>query len=929
VSRTDLLTRDHPHADLESLLPGGVKTRATDRLAYSHDASHYVLAPQAVLLPRTADDVARVLRMSAERGLHLTFRSGGTSLSGQALSDGLLVDTRRHFRSVEVLDDGRRVRLGPGVTVRAANARLAPYGRKLGPDPASESACTIGGVVANNSSGMACGTEQNTYRTLDSAALVLASGTVIDTGAADADERLRALEPHLHDGLIRLRERVRANPQSVATVRRLFSIKNTMGYGLNAFLDHERPVDLLLRLVIGSEGTLAFVAEATFRTVPLHSSVATGLLLFDSLERATESLPALVEQDLATIELLDATSLRVAQQDARAVPALRDLAVDQHAALLVEHQQPNAEELEQRVAATAALLPALGLTAPTALSTDTVARAALWHIRKGRYAAVAGARPSGTTALLEDIAVPVGQLAATCRELAGLFARHEYGDSVVFGHAKDGNIHFLLNERFDRDELVQRYLRFTDDMVDLVLAHGGTLKAEHGTGRVMAPYVRRQYGDELYDVMRELKALLDPTGLLNPGAVITDDDTIHVSHLKSTPTVEAEIDRCVECGYCEPVCPSKDLTTTPRQRIVLRREIARAREAGDDVLAAELEHDYDYDAVQTCAVDGMCATACPVLINTGDLTRRLRSESHSRTSERAWAGLARHWGAATTAASTALSAAKRLPPAVPAGMSRAARRALGDEAVPQWSGDLPAGGERRSPRAATAPAAVFFPSCTSTMFGGSGVAAAFLALCERADLEIRVPEGIASMCCGTPWKSKGHKRGYDEMRALVGPALTAASGSALPVVVDASSCAEGLHGLLSDLPEVTVIDAVAFVEERVLPHLMIRERVGSVVLHPTCSSTRLGLDPALRRLAEAAAETVVVPADWSCCAFAGDRGLLHPELTASATAVQAEQVRAADATAHVSTNRTCELGMSRATGKDYQHILELLLEVSA
>jgi D-lactate dehydrogenase len=906
-----------------------VKDRPIDRLAYSHDASHYVLTPQAVLFPRSADDVVRVLRAGSDTGLHLTFRSGGTSLSGQAVTDGLLVDTRRHFRSVEVLDEGNRVRLGPGVTVRAANTRLAPFGRKLGPDPASESACTVGGVVANNSSGMACGTELNTYRTLESAVLVLASGTVVDTSAEDADDRLRALEPQIHAGLVHLRDRVRTNADSVATIRRLFSIKNTMGYGLNAFLDHDRPVDLLTRLVIGSEGTLAFVAEATFRTVPLHPAVATGLLLFDSLERATESLPALVEQGLATIELLDATSLRVAQQDVRAAPALRELAVVQHAALLVEHQQSNQETLERRVAATAELLPSLGLSAPSALSSDAAARAALWHIRKGLYATVAGARPSGTTALLEDIAVPAGQLAATCRELTGLFERHGYGDSVIFGHAKDGNIHFLLNERFDQKDLVERYLRFTDDMVDLVLARGGTLKAEHGTGRVMAPYVRRQYGDELYDVMRELKRLLDPRGLLNPGAVISDDETIHVSHLKSTPSVEPEVDKCVECGYCEPVCPSKDLTTTPRQRIVLRREIARARESGHARLADELERDYDYDAVQTCAVDGMCATACPVLINTGDLARRLRAESHSRASERAWTGLARHWGGATEVAASALSAAKRLPPAVPAGLSRAARRMASQEAVPQWAADLPGGGVRREPRTATAPAAVYFPSCTSTMFGGSGVGPAFLALCERAGVEVVVPEGIAGMCCGTPWKSKGHKQGYDEMRALVAPALAAASGASLPVVVDASSCTEGLLGLLSELPGVTVVDAVAFVEERVLPHLAVPGRLPSVVLHPTCSSTHLGLDASLRRLAEAVAESVVVPVDWSCCAFAGDRGLLHPELTASATAVQAEQVRAAGATAHASTNRTCELGMSRATGKDYQHILELLLEVSA
>jgi D-lactate dehydrogenase len=596
-------------AALEQAVPGAVATRASDRLGFAHDASHYLLVPQAVVTPRDAAQVGALLCVSATSGVPLTFRSGGTSLSGQATNDGILVDSRRNFRGLEVLDDGARVRVQPGATVRAVNARLARYGRKLGPDPASESACTIGGVIANNSSGMACGTELNTYRTLESAVLVLPSGTVVDTGEPDADERLRALEPGIHAGLIELRDRVRANPHSVRTIEKLYSIKNTMGYGVNSFVDHTRPVDVLAHLVIGSEGTLAFVAEATFRTVPVLPHAATALLLFPHLAAATGTLPALVEAGFATIELLDSTSLRVAQRDPEAPEELRAVAVRDHAALLVEHQQPTREALDDRVAASHQLFGDLPLAAPGALSTDAASRAALWHIRKGLYTAVAGARPSGTTALLEDIAVPVAQLLPVCEQLTGLFDRHGYAGSVIFGHAKDGNVHFMLNEDFDRPELVDRYLAFTDDMVDLVLDAGGTLKAEHGTGRIMAPFVRRQYGDELYDVMREVKRLLDPHGLLNPGVLLDDDPAAHISHLKSTPTVEEEVDRCVECGYCEPVCPSKDLTTTPRRRIVLRREMARARNDGDTGLLAQLQDEYQYDAIDTCAVDGMCQTA--------------------------------------------------------------------------------------------------------------------------------------------------------------------------------------------------------------------------------------------------------------------------------------------------------------------------------
>ncbi|MEI8083227.1 MAG: FAD-binding and (Fe-S)-binding domain-containing protein [Actinomycetes bacterium] len=680
-----------------------VSERPIDRLASAHDASHYLLVPEAVAVARSFTEVARLMADATRLGVPVTFRSGGTSLSGQAQSGGMLVDTRRHFRGIEVLDAGHRVRVEPGATVRQVNSRLAPYGFKLGPDPASEAACTIGGVVANNSSGMACGTEFNTYRTIESMVLVLPSGTVIDTKDADAEEQLRKLEPTLFEGLVRLRDRVTGNPESVRIIEQQFSLKNTMGYGLNALIDFVHPVDILTHLVVGSEGTLAFVAEATFRTIPIRPHVATGFLVFETLQHATGVLPELAASGLAAVELLDATSLRVAQRDPRAGRALPGLTVDRHAGLLIEFQEMTADALTSRVESGQRLLAELPLVVPAALTRSTDLRADLWHVRKGLYATVAGSRPSGTTALLEDIAVPVPALAATCQGLLALFDRHHYFESVIFGHAKDGNIHFLLNERFDEPSSLARYAAFTDDMVELVLGSAGTLKAEHGTGRIMAPFVRRQYGDELYEVMLKVKDLLDPHGILNPSVVISDDPSIHLKDLKTTPTVEAEVDRCVECGYCEPVCPSRDLTLTPRQRIVVRREMARARQAGDTALLHELERDYAYDGVDTCAVDGMCATACPVLIDTGALVKRLRAEEHHPVLDAVWTAAARHWAGTTTTASRALSTTARLPATAIVPANRIIRRVAKPDTVPLWDAALPAGGPRRTPLAATNP----------------------------------------------------------------------------------------------------------------------------------------------------------------------------------------------------------------------------------
>ncbi|WP_294181907.1 FAD-binding and (Fe-S)-binding domain-containing protein [uncultured Schumannella sp.] len=920
---------------LAELDEGGIRgsERSIDLLARAHDASHYLLVPSGVASPSSAADVAAVFAASARAGVPITFRSGGTSLSGQGVTGGILVDTRSSFREMTVLDAGARLRVQPGVTVRRANVGLARHGRKLGPDPASEVACTIGGVVANNSSGMACGTEQNTYRTLESLVAVLPSGTIIDTASPDADKLLHAQEPALYNGLLALRDRVRSNPHSVDTLRRQFSMKNTMGYGVNAFLDHDSPSQLLARLMIGSEGTLGFVAEATFRTVELPSLALTGLAIFSSLSAATAALPALVASGLATIELMDAASLRVAQQLEGAMDALRTLRVDGHAALLLEYQSSDADELAAQHEAASSVLGALEVVSPLVFTSDPNERGALWHIRKGLFTSVAGARPSGTTALLEDIVVPVAALLATCERLVELFELHGYEDSVIFGHAKDGNIHFMLNERFDEASSLERYQRFTEDMVDLVLSQGGSLKAEHGTGRIMAPFVRRQYGDELYEVMLEVKRLFDPQGLLNPGVVLSDSAASYLDNLKLVPTVESEVDRCVECGYCEPACPSKDITLTPRQRIVVRREMRNAELSGDTALLDELSRDYDYEGIDTCAVDGMCQVACPVSINTGDLVRRLRAENQGRLAKAGWKAAAVGWGAGTSVASVALSVADRMPGALVSLATSLGRRMLGADTVPQYSDDLPAGGVRRVAREEAAAEAVYFPSCTGTMFSGGsskgGVGEAFLALCERAGVAVSIPTGIAAACCGTPWKSKGFADGHHIMAARTLKMLWEASRNGeLPIVCDASSCTEGLERMAANAqtgPYSTLrfVDSVQFVHDRVMSALTVTEPMASIAIHPTCSSTQLGINDALIGIARAISDDAIVPEEWGCCGFAGDRGMLHPELTASATEREASEVGARPYAAYASTNRTCELGMSRATGSTYLHILEL------
>ncbi|WP_040161336.1 FAD-binding and (Fe-S)-binding domain-containing protein [Nigerium massiliense] len=905
-----------------------VSTRALDRVALAVDASHYLRTPDAVLRARSASDVGVAMGVCAQLGWPLTLRSGGSSLSGQALAEGLCVDVRRHFRDFEVLDDGARLRVQPGVTIRQANAALARYGTKLGPDPASEVACTVGGMIANNSSGMTCGTIANAYRTLESLTLVLPSGTVVDTASPTVEDDLRRREPALVAVLERLRDEMRRDAVRTDLERR-YAIKNTMGYGLNSFLDHDSPVKILEHLMVGSEGTLGFVAEAVFRTVPVPAQTATGLLLFESLDTATAALGDLVSSGAAVVELLDAASMRAMGSDARAVLP-EGFQPDGHASLLVEYQGVDEDAIARGIAAGQDAFGGLrGLADAPELTRNPARREQMWVMRKGLYTKVARNRPTGTAALLEDVAVPVASLAEVCAELQGLFDRHHYADAVIFGHAKDGNIHFLVTEDFSGPESLRRYDAFTEDMVDLVLGRAGTLKAEHGTGRIMAPFVRRQYGDELYRAMWDIKHACDPRGVLNPGAVLTENPRLHLENIKRTDPVRPVLDDCVECGYCEPVCPSQHLTTTPRQRIVVQRALAAAEASGADQLVEALTEQERYDVIETCAVDGMCVTACPVQINTGDLVRQLRREGQPRVLDRAWEGAALHWDAVTTAASGGLTLAGALPTPLVRGALGVARAVAGADVVPTLSAELPAGGATRKPRPADAPDAVFLPACVGTMFGpgnacGTGVEAAVRALAEAAGKTLTTPAGVQELCCGTPWKSKGLTRGYDVMRdKLASWVVEHTRGGALPLVCDNASCTEGIQVALQNagIEGIRVVDAVAWVAEEVAPSLPPVRKAGRAVVHPTCSSTQLSINGALITLAGLVADEVRVPERWRCCGFAGDRGLLHEELTATATRDEAADVRALAADLHLSLNRTCEIGMTRAVGKEYVHVL--------
>lgn len=897
------------------------------RLALSHDASRFLLIPEEVVVASDVEDVAALFAEASAHHRHLTLRGGGTSLSGQGVTDGMLVDVRRRFRHVEVLDDGARVRAGAGASVAQVNAALRKYGRRIGPDPASAIAATIGGVIANNSSGQASGIGQDVFHTIDSLVAVLPSGRVIDTAAPDADLTLNWEESTLAGGLAMLRRRLRDNPTSLREVGRLWAMRNAMGYHLRALTDFARPSDILRQLMVGSEGTLGFIAEATLRTVPLGSHRRSHLAVFATLEDALESAAELVEYGFNVIDLFDVDAIRVIQSLDDSPAPLKGLDLEEHAALLLEIHADDEDELAQRSAAVA---PALERLPELHELSQRDGKGSLWRVQHGIFTAMAEAREDGTSLLMEDFSVPREHIEATIESLDALFDRFGYDRSAITGHLTDCTLHFMLTEDFSDPKSVRRFRRFTQAFTRLVLRSDGVLKAQHGTGRVMAPFLERQVGRELYDVMRELKHLFDPFGILSPDVMFNEDPDAHLTNLKLMPRIEDSVNACVECGLCENSCPSSDLTLSPRQRIVLRRELAVRSD--DPSLLEQVAQNYQYAAIDTCSTAGMCALACPIGIDTGELVREQKRDAASLREQRTWDRAARNWGAATRLSSTALTLAKNLKP-VARLATRIGRRRYGGEQVWRYDDHTPAGSAiRRRPskeRTAAEPVAAYFPGCKQTLFAakGQGVFRAFNELCTRAGVPVTLLDA-SKLCCGIPWKTRGLDQGYETMSRAVRDTFDKLP--ATRIVTDSSSCALELREMADGWGNggVDIVDVVQFVADEILPELRIEEKLDSLLLYPSCSNHHLDELDALSRIAAAIADEVVVPDSWRCCGAHGDRGLLHPELPRAATHMSMEELAGRRFQAYVSTTRTCEVALSAVAGATFEHILEALATAS-
>ncbi|WP_193073513.1 FAD-binding and (Fe-S)-binding domain-containing protein [Pseudomonas sp. FME51] len=904
-------------------------------LAFGTDASFYRLIPQLVVRVEAESEVVALLQLASRCSVPVTFRAAGTSLSGQALSDSVLIVLGDHWSGREVLDGGARIRLQPGVIGAAANAALAPLQRKIGPDPASINAAKIGGIVANNASGMCCGTAQNSYNTLAGMRLVLADGSVLDTEDAASVAAFHQTHAPLLDGLAELGRQTRADTALAERIRHKYRLKNTTGLSLNALVDFDEPLDILTHLMVGSEGTLGFISSVTYDTVPDHPHKATALLVFPDVETCCRAVPVLKQQPVSAVELLDRRSLR-SVQDMLGMPEwVRDLSANA-CALLVESRAASAALLDEQVVRVMAAVSLFPREKQVDFSTDPLVCNQLWRIRKDTFPAVGAVRATGTTVIIEDVTFPVEMLAEGVNRLLALFDRHGYAEAIIFGHALEGNLHFVFTQGFDDPAQIARYAAFMGDVAQLVAVEfGGALKAEHGTGRNMAPFVELEWGSDAYALMWSIKRLLDPQGILNPDVGLSTDSRIHLKNLKPLPAADPLVDKCIECGFCEPVCPSNGLTLTPRQRIVIWRDIQAKKRAGIDT--RELEEAYQYQGIDSCAATGLCAQRCPVGINTGDLVRQLRAGQARHSGSADW--LAGHFVSALKGARLTLSAvdtARRWLGAPRLQRLSSGMRQLSGGRLPQWTPAMPQAVKWVEPQPAKAnqkPRVVYLPACVSRVMGPAAASVEQVslldrsrALLEKAGFEVIFPPGVDSLCCGQPFASKGYPEQAERKRAeLLAALMQASEQGRYPVYCDTSPCT--LRLLQGDVEaRLRLHDPVRFIREHLLDRLVFQPIDTPVAVHVTCSTQHLGEADALIAIARRCSTQVVVPEDIHCCGFAGDKGFNMPELNQHALRTLEYAVQSCEL--GVSTSRTCEIGLSSHSGVDYHGLVYLVDSVT-
>ena len=991
-------------AEIKKFVPSDrIYTDELRTLGWGTDASFYRQIPKVVVRSEGEEQMAKIIRACNQFHLPFTFRAAGTSLSGQSVSDSVLIVAGKHWERYEIGPDQETIRLQPGIVGARVNELLKPYGRVFPPDPASIGSAMVGGIVINNASGMNCGVHANSDRMMISARLILTDGTVVDTGDEKSKELFRKSHPEFIKKIEDLRDRVRADQELADRIRLKYSIKNVTGLNIRPLLAYDDPFDIMAHCMVGSEGTLAFLSEVTMKTLHDYPFKASAMVYFMTMKESCEAVVAMKklkagDEDLKmsaenlmvkSAEMLDYKSLSSVDDpvylqyqkdvDAGKIPGVEPGDYHNLTAILTETKAVTHEQLLEKIDKIKECLSQFSLYIPAEFTEDPAVYGKYWAIRSGIFPSVGGTRPVGTSCLIEDVAFHIEDLPEATVKLQKLIADHGYSDACIYGHAFEGNYHFILNQSFKSESEVKRYEEMMRAVARLVVEeYDGSLKAEHGTGRNMAPFVKYEWRDKAYEVMKELKAIFDPEGLLNQGVIFNDDPECFIKCLKPLPVLDFDFDKvpdggkylmdpslstaretieqvkrankCIECGFCEVNCMSCGLTLSSRMRIAVQREIRELESTGaDPERAARLRKQYKYYGDQTCATDGLCSTSCPMKINTGELTHLIRQMdmNNNKMGYKVGEFAANHMAGIKSGLRVVLDVAHLGHITLGPTLMTSICRGMNKMGMPLWTTAMPK--KHRQPKKSDLTQfiieksipqpeeehsplkVVYFPSCINQTMGQSkrdgkihDLVDEVIQLMAKAGYEVIFPEGMEKMCCGQIWESKGMLDIADRKSAELEEALWQASEQGkYPVLCAQSPC---LHRMKKVMKKMKLYEPAEFIMEYLVPRLDFHPIDRHIALHLTCSTRQMGVDKDMIALAKLCSTNVFLPEGVGCCGFAGDRGFTFPELNKYGLRKLRPQIEKNHIEVGYSNSRTCEIGLETNTGIPYMSIVYLVNE---
>ncbi len=896
------------------------------RIAYSADASLYQMIPKLVVIVENVQEVKSILILANKYNIKLTFRAAGTSLSGQAVTDSvLLVLSNLSWQNYKILHNGLKISLEPGIIGSYANKVLKPYQKKIGPDPASINSCKIGGIAANNASGMCCGTIYNSYHTLADMKLVLANGVILDTGSKESKQKFQDANLPIIQGIINIREQICQDKSLVNFIKNKFNIKNTSGYNLNAFIDFEEPIDILAHLLIGSEGTLGFISEITYNCIDDKPYKAVSLVFFENISQLMEIIIKFnttfnnITQLLDAVELLDISSLLSIKNLSLSKPYLPIL-FDDTSAVLLEVSANNQEELNDKVTKIQNIINQYKVYSQIDFTSEIKLYNDLWSLRKGLLSTIGAERLDNSTLIIEDIAVSIDKLPKLIEELRKLFSKYNYNNTAIFGHVLAGNIHFIFTPLLINSVKIQEYDLFMHDLVSLVVnKFNGSLKAEHGCGRNIAPFVELEWGKVAYEIMWQIKNLLDPKHILNPDVILTKNLKLHVQNFKKLRLIEPIIDKCIECGFCESICPSINFTLTPRQRIIVYRYLRQLKNHKKYV------SDYKKYAIDSCATTGMCAVKCPVAIDTGKFMLKLKEKPSNLIVKI----FSKHFNWLVSLSKVALNLANKTQLVLGKKTLYTSTMVLNKTMpiIPVCLPNLPKAQHTKfvnSNLSSNVKQIMYIPSCNNRILNDStnskDSSNALQKLIKILGYEIVYPQSLEDLCCGQLFSSQGYTEvAKEKLKQFENELKKYDSGS---IIIDNSSC---YYNLLKHLNNrYKIIDVITFIAEH-LEQLNLKQKYNKLALHIDCSSFKIGSEhiESVKKIVAKCSHSIEIPDNIFCCGFAGIKGFTLPKFNEVALLGLKDKIKECEI--GVTMNRNCQIGLSNYGAKQYLSLAEIVL----